>query len=238
MKKKSDIVMNILSHKIIKNILIILAVTAAIGISGFYLTFRIITSSERLKSRFQSVLEKTLNRTVNVGEADFRFGKLVLKNIRIAFGPDDILKKDYESFMSCESMQLKFRILPIFKKKFVLKELVLDSLRLNIDGMQKLNAQALFSGRLNMLLLGKGVFYEIKKLEIKDAAINLHRGELPGIHMEDIQLEIKSSSEEYFKIKASAGFDKSSIEAVELTGAIDMLRNTAMLESMAVNAFG
>ncbi len=219
--------------KIIRKILIGAVVCILLVFSGIYLAFKVVTSPKRLKNSFRQLMENTLNRNVSIEDAKLKFGKLVLKNIRIDFREDN--EKKLQHYVVCKKVKVKFRILPLLKKKFVFKEIQVKSPEINLIHGLNINLAELFKQKVNVLSIGKGIFFEIDTLELIDGRINFL---LPEIYINNLQLNIKNSVNGLLEIKLKCGIDQSNFKEINLAGTIDIPKNTAEIQMLEISGYG
>ncbi|MFH1415644.1 MAG: hypothetical protein ABIH89_06130 [Elusimicrobiota bacterium] len=222
----------------IKKIAFIIAAIALISAVGFYFAFKIFTSPVRLRATTEHLISKTLDRKVVLEDAQLKLGKLVLKNLKIDFREGSIHKERFQYYVSCREVKVRFRIMPLFKKKIIFKKIELSSPRINMTHFPKIDFTALFRHKVNMLLIAQGMFFEVDTLEISDGSVNLLWPAFPETFTSGLNLRVRSLKDRTVKLDVKCMFDKSKLNSLEGSGIIDVIRNVAQINDITIKGYG
>ncbi|MBN2407660.1 MAG: hypothetical protein JXJ19_08170 [Elusimicrobia bacterium] len=225
---------------VLKKITTVLLILVLVSLAGLYAAFKIIFSSERLKNSFKNAAKTYLGREVSIGSAELRVGRLVLNNIEVDFKENNKgLAKDSEKFIICKRVYIKFRILPLFRKRFVFKEVKIDTPVINLMHRPSLKLKDMMRNLMGIPVLGGGLSFGINKLSMQKGRLNLHAPALPEWSVYNIGFFIKGTTlAEPVRVYFSCSADMLDLEGMELSARIDAFRNTAEIEKFVISGYG
>lgn len=222
----------------IRKILISIVIGVFLIFVAGYIVFKIIFSPKRLKNSFQQIIAGTLNRNVSIGEAELRFGNLVLKDIKVDFKKENDLTKEFRNFIECEKVQIKFKILPLLKKKFVFREVRINSPVLNIGHQPTVKIAGLI-GMIKEPVIGNGIRFGINRLSVEKGSINLLPPVFSNLRTKDIDFQIKGTTlDKPVEVSLNCKFDGSKFDEINLLGTVNFFRAIAEIKKFEIYGSG
>lgn len=223
----------------IKKLLIGLIAVFLLGSVAVYITFKFVFSPNRLKKSFQLIATETLNRQVVIGSAQLKLGKLVLSNIEVDFKKEnEKSEREYEKFIRCKKVEIKFELLPLIRKRFVFKEVKIEAPVLNLRYRPTINITELVRSKIQDSGIGRGVRFKINKLDIEKGKINFFIPDLPELKTKDFTFQIKGSSfGKPVKVSFSCKFNNSGFDKVNLLSSVDAFGANAIIEKLEIYGY-
>ncbi|MGM0440888.1 MAG: hypothetical protein ACQEQC_00475 [Elusimicrobiota bacterium] len=203
---------------------------------GGYIAFRTVFSQDRLREAFEKTVQENLGRETIVSNARFGVGEIFLEGIIVNQKKDDQHVK--KPFVNCEKVRIKFRLLPLLRKKFKFTEIVIVNPEFNIP---RVNTSVKIKKLIEDLVLEpeKDIKFEIKSVEVKDGALNLKAPDNPERKFSNINFYAEGTGLfEPINLELDFTSKDSRYQSMDILADIDLLRKKINLNSADINGYG